>query len=275
MPELPEVEIVRTGLESYLKNQVIEQITSFRLNLRYPLPNFNCLAGQRLLNIRRRSKYLLFEFEKESSESDLLVWHLGMTGQFHVLPHDAQAAAHEHVRFDFYDGLSLRYRDARRFGYAGLMPLSAWLQHPWYLSLGVEPLEPGFSLDTLANHCKSRKAPIKTVIMDAAVVVGVGNIYASESLFLAGIHPKRAAGRIAAERLEMLVVAIKQTLLAAIEAGGSSISDFVKVDGKPGYFAHAFNVYGRDGQLCLRCGGMIKRIVQAGRSSFYCSGCQH
>jgi len=169
----------------------------------------------------------------------------------------------------------LRCRDARRFGYAGLMPLSSWSQHPWYLSLGVEPLEENFSLDSLLGSCKGRKAPIKTVVMDASVVVGVGNIYASESLFLAGIHPKRAAGRISKERLAMLVVSIKQTLLAAIEAGGSSISDFVQVDGKPGYFAHAFNVYGRDGQLCLRCGSIIKRIVQAGRSSFYCSGCQH
>lgn len=277
MPELPEVEVVRTGLESLLLGRRVHSVTAFRADLRYPLPDFSPLFGHRVGNIRRRSKYLLFDFEaKESgSEAQTLVWHLGMTGQFHVLSKDTPAGSHEHVRFDFDDGSSLRYRDARRFGYAGLMGKGDWEQHVWFKRLGVEPLLDTFDAEILLSHCRGRKAPIKTLIMDAHVVVGVGNIYAAESLFLAGIHPARAAGRISQKRLESLVLAIKETLAAAIQAGGSSISDFVQVDGKPGYFAHTFHVYGREGEPCMSCDTKIRRMIQAGRSSFYCPNCQH
>ena len=204
----------------------------------------------------------------------VLVWHLGMTGQFHILPADVEAGAHEHVRFDLSDGQSLRYRDARRFGYAGLLASSELASHPWFARLGPEPLSGDFDARHLSSICQGRKAPIKTVIMDAANVVGVGNIYAAESLFRAGIHPARAAGKISKKRLALLVEMIRQVLNEAIQAGGSSISDFVKADGKPGYFAHSFQVYGRENEACLRCEKKIKRIVQAGRSSFYCPGCQ-
>jgi len=283
MPELPEVEVVRTGLEALLLGRKVQSVTAFRADLRYPLPRFLSLLGQRIQAIRRRSKYLLFDFEGggdgdgESNPSDLqtLVWHLGMTGQFHVLPKDTVAGAHEHVRFDFDDGRSLRYRDARRFGYAGLMAKTDWEQHAWFKCLGPEPLFDTFDMACLLAHCQGRKAPIKSLIMDAHVVVGVGNIYASESLFLAAIHPNRAAGRISKQRLQVLVEAIKTTLAAAIQAGGSSISDFVKVDGKPGYFAHHFHVYGREGEPCTACSTKIRKITQAGRSSFYCPNCQH
>jgi len=283
MPELPEVEVVRTGLESFLLGKAVQSVTTYRANLRYPLPDFSSLVDQRIVAIRRRSKYLLFDFEgdgKEYTENGVangltLVWHLGMTGQFHVLPKATPAGGHEHVRFDFNDGSSLRYRDARRFGYAGLMATNDWAGHAWLKYLGPEPLLDVFDVEYLLAHCKGRKAPIKTLIMDAHVVVGVGNIYAAESLFLAGIHPARAAGRISKKRLHVLVDAIKVTLAAAIQAGGSSISDFVKVDGKPGYFAHTFHVYGRQGESCASCDVKIRKIIQAGRSSFYCPSCQH
>ncbi|MDQ6954583.1 MAG: bifunctional DNA-formamidopyrimidine glycosylase/DNA-(apurinic or apyrimidinic site) lyase [Mariprofundaceae bacterium] len=275
MPELPEVEVVRTGLEPLLQGRVLQSITTFRMNLRYPFPDFSPLLNQKLRCIRRRAKYLLFDFENQRETEQTLVWHLGMTGQFHVLPKDVPSGAHEHIRFDFDDEHSLRYRDARRFGYAGLLATVSWQQHDWFKRLGVEPLQDMFDVEVLLKHCLGRKAPIKTLIMDAHVVVGVGNIYASESLFLAAIHPSRAARRISKKRLSTLVSAIKKVLASAIQAGGSSISDFVQIDGKPGYFAHSFQVYGREGKACFRCRGVIRRITQAGRSTFYCPNCQH
>lgn len=272
MPELPEVETIRTGLEPLLVGRKITGISCHRTNLRYPLPNLSTLVGNSVMTVRRRAKYLLFEL---ASGEQTLVWHLGMTGQFHVLPGKTKAGAHEHVRFDLDDGQSLRYRDARRFGYAGLLQTAHLETHPWFKNLGPEPLSNAFNSDHLVSICASRKAPIKNIIMDASTVVGVGNIYASESLFRTGIHPARAAGRISSARLGLLVEAIKTVLTEAIEAGGSTISDFVHTDGKPGYFAHSFQVYGRAGKPCFRCHQPIKRITQAGRSTFYCSGCQH
>lgn len=271
MPELPEVETVRTGLEPLLVGRRIESVTCHRSSLRYPLPGLAVLTGEKVMKVRRRAKYLLFDLEG----GQVLVWHLGMTGQFHVLPQRVEAGAHEHVRFDLTDGQSLRYRDARRFGYAGLLNSDEVEQHPWFIKLGPEPLAADFDAEHLLAACHNRKAPIKSVIMDAAVVVGVGNIYASEALFRAGIYPARAAKRISYKRLVVLTEMIKQVLAEAIEAGGSSISDFVHADGKPGYFSHAFRVYGRQGEACVCCGKTIKRLIQSGRSTFYCSGCQH
>jgi len=272
MPELPEVETIRAGLQPLLVGNTISSATCLRSNLRYPLPNLSALTGHQIIDVRRRAKYLLIEFERSKHT---LVWHLGMTGQFHVLPQQTEAGAHEHVRFDLSDGSSLRYRDARRFGYAGLLDSEQLETHAWFKNLGPEPLSDDFNADYLAACCAGRKAPIKNIIMDAAVVVGVGNIYAAESLFRAGIHPGRAAGRISARRLWQLTTTIKQVLADTIAAGGSTISDFVHADGKPGYFAHQFQVYGRKGEPCFHCGKMIQRITQAGRSTFYCSGCQH
>ena len=271
MPELPEVETVRSGLEPLLMNRNITAVTCFRQQLRYPLPDLSGLVGERIIAVSRRSKYLLFQLDSDQ----LLVWHLGMTGQFHMLSTASEKGSHEHVRIDLTDGQSLRYRDARRFGYAGLIHADQLLSHPWFARLGPEPLSVDFDSNHLAAICHGRKAPIKTVIMDAANVVGVGNIYAAESLLRAGIHPSRAAGRISKKRLALLTDSIKQVLAEAIVAGGSTISDFVKADGKPGYFAHSFQVYGREGKACLRCDKQIKRMVQAGRSTFYCPGCQH
>lgn len=271
MPELPEVEVVRRGLEPLLTGRCIQSVHCAVPALRYPLPNLDVLVGLSCQQISRRAKYLLFEFDHDL----LLVWHLGMTGQFHVLSRDAPKAKHEHVRIEFDDGSSLRYRDVRRFGYAELMSANNWQQHDWFRNLGPEPLSNAFDGEYLHECCYNRKAPIKNVLMDAKAVVGIGNIYAAEALFRAGIHPARSASRTSRKRLHVLTDTVKEILHEAIEAGGSTISDFVQVDGRPGYFAFGFQVYGRAGEECLRCGHVIRRIVQAGRSTFYCPGCQH
>ncbi|MDX8405809.1 MAG: bifunctional DNA-formamidopyrimidine glycosylase/DNA-(apurinic or apyrimidinic site) lyase [Mariprofundus sp.] len=262
--------MVRTGLELGLVGRSVESVVCHRSSLRYPLPDMESVCGCCIIAVRRRAKYLLIDLD----DGRVLVWHLGMTGQFHVLAHDAVQAKHEHVRMNLDDGQSLRYRDARRFGYAGIFDCDQLLRHPWFAALGPEPLGEDFDGAYLAEVCRGRKAPIKSVIMDGHVVVGVGNIYAAESLFRAGIHPGRAAGRIAARRLDLLVSCIADVLAEAIEAGGSTISDFVRADGRPGYFAHAFQVYGRTGQACFSCGQPIRRMQQAGRSTFYCPVCQ-
>lgn len=269
MPELPEVETVRSGLLPMVGRQMMS-CRCHRADLRYPLPDFAPLLGRTVTAVRRRAKYLLFDMNGGVT----LVWHLGMTGQFHLLDADAPAGSHEHVRIDLDNGTSLRYRDARRFGYAGIVDTARLDQHPWFAKLGPEPLSDAFDSAHLAACCQSRATSIKNRIMDAGVVVGVGNIYASESLFRAGIHPTRPAGRISSARLARLVAAIRSVLQEAIAAGGSTISDFVNSDGKPGYFAHSFQVYGRSGKACLRCGTPIKKITQSGRSTFYCPNCQ-
>ena len=271
MPELPEVEVVRTGLEPLLVGREIRKVLCHRQGLRYPLPEMATLVGRRILSLKRRAKYLLFELD----DGRLLVWHLGMTGQFHLLPAEAPAVAHEHVRLDLDNGTSLRYGDLRRFGYAALLPADALNTHIWFNRLGPEPLGEAFDAGYLQSACRGRKGPIKTLLMNASIVVGVGNIYASEALFRAGIHPARAAGNISQKRLAKLVTAIKEVLAEAIAAGGSSIRDFVRADGKPGYFAHAFRVYGREGEPCTVCGEPIRRLKQSGRSTFYCLNCQH
>jgi len=273
VPELPEVETVRRGLAELIMGRRVEQAWCGRSDLRYPFPAgfVSALEGSVISRIDRRGKYLLFAL----GDGRLLAWHLGMTGQFHVLPAQSPAAKHEHVRLLLDDGGSLRYRDARRFGYAGLMDEDHWQSHPWFAHMGPEPLSEDFNAAVLAGLCRGRKSPIKGVIMDAHVVAGIGNIYACEALYGAGIHPGRAAGRISLLRLQGLIDSIRTVLLAAIEAGGSSISDFVRADGRPGMFAHQFSVYGRAGKPCPACGGEIRRIVQAGRSSFFCPGCQH
>jgi len=271
MPELPEVETVRRGLSPHVVGRRLIGSAHNGLSLRFPLPELHSLHGRQLNAIDRRSKYLLFRFEGDM----VLLWHLGMTGQFHVLPAGEAAGRFELVRFDFDSGISLRYRDARRFGYAGMCGEAELPVHPWLIHLGVEPLLEEFTAGYLQERLAGRRAPLKTALMDASVVVGVGNIYASESLFRAGIHPAVPSGKVSTARLERLVGSVKSVLAEAIEAGGSSIRDFVHADGKPGYFAHNFAVYGREGKGCSVCGRTVRRMVQAGRSTFYCPGCQH
>jgi formamidopyrimidine-DNA glycosylase len=272
MPELPEVEVVCRGLSPLLVAQRVSSVELMRDNLRFPLPGSMVqeLPGLIFSSVSRRSKYLLFHFDR----GPVLIWHLGMTGQFHVLDQSSPLGAHEHVRINMENGTALCYRDARRFGYAGLSTPEAVAGHKWFNRLGPEPLGDAFSVDYLIGQCRGRRAPIKALLMNAHVVVGVGNIYASEALFRSGIHPGRAAGKISKARMAVLVEAVRSVLGEAIDAGGSTISDFVQVDGKPGYFAHQFRVYGREDEPCCECGRPIRRMVQSGRSTFYCLGCQ-
>jgi len=273
MPELPEVEVVCRGLSPLLAGCRVQGVDLMRRNLRYPLPDGmeTLLPGMTITGVSRRAKYILFHFDADV----VLIWHLGMTGQFHVLDKGSPKGLHEHVRIHLDNGKSLCYRDARRFGYAGLSTPQALSSHAWFRKLGAEPLDKAFDAGYLYACCRGRKSSVKSVLMNAAVVVGVGNIYASEALFRSGIHPAIAAGRISLARVERLVAATKQVLAEAIRAGGSTISDFVKADSRPGYFAHQFRVYGREGEACYQCGKPIRRMVQAGRSTFYCAGCQH
>ncbi|PIQ32286.1 MAG: bifunctional DNA-formamidopyrimidine glycosylase/DNA-(apurinic or apyrimidinic site) lyase [Zetaproteobacteria bacterium CG_4_9_14_3_um_filter_49_83] len=271
MPELPEVEVVRLGLEPLLSGQMIVEVKCFREGLRYPFPDFSSLTAQHFTSVQRRAKYLLFRLDGP----EVLIWHLGMTGQFHVVPVSQEKTKHEHARFVLSNGNAMIYRDPRRFGYVGLLPADTWASHVWFSNLGVEPLQDAFTGEYLFQLTRQRKAPIKQVLMDASVVVGIGNIYASESLFRARIHPATAACRISGARIQRLVTSVRTVLGEALEAGGSTISDFVHVDGKPGYFAHDFRVYGRDGKACRLCSTPIRKLVQAGRSTFYCPSCQH
>ncbi|MDT8376003.1 MAG: bifunctional DNA-formamidopyrimidine glycosylase/DNA-(apurinic or apyrimidinic site) lyase [Mariprofundaceae bacterium] len=273
MPELPEVEVICRGLSPLLVGQRISSVELMRDDLRFPLPvsMVRELPGLIFTSISRRSRYLLFHFDR----GPVLIWHLGMTGQFHVLAQESLPGAHEHVRVNMENGRVLCYRDARRFGYAGLSRPDLLAEHKWFSRLGPEPLQDSFSAAYLTGQCTGRRAPVKSLLMDAHVVAGIGNIYASEVLFRSGIHPARAAGNISEARVTLLTEAVRSVLGEAIAAGGSSISDFVKVDGSPGYFSHQFRVYGRQGEPCYRCGRSIRRMVQSGRSTFYCPGCQH
>lgn len=270
MPELPEVETVVSGLKPQLTGKTLISIKDSGKKLRYPLPDFALLQQAKVLDVQRRAKYLLFHFDNNTT----LIWHLGMTGQFHVLAQHQAAAKHEHVTLTFDDGSTLRYRDARRFGYADICPTSALDSHVWFVKLGLEPLFDAFDAKYLKNMLKTRRISIKQAIMDNQVVVGVGNIYASESLYRATINPTQQASSLKVKQYQSLVEHIKIVLQQAIEAGGSTISDFVKADGKPGYFAHSFKVYGRDGKACYACKTSIEKIVQGGRASFFCPLCQ-
>jgi formamidopyrimidine-DNA glycosylase len=268
MPELPEVETTRRGIEPHLCGQRIERIFLRETRLRWPVsPEVAGLAGRRIEAVSRRAKYLLMRLDRGN-----LIWHLGMSGSMRVLPTGSPVAVHEHIEFQFENGLSLKFRDPRRFGslfYCEQDPL----QHRLLRALGPEPMAQEFNADYLYRRCRGRSAAIKTVLMNSHIVVGVGNIYASEALYLAGIRPTRAAGRISRARLAKLVDAVRATLNAAIAAGGSTLRDFTQADGKPGYFRQALQVYANKGQ-CHACGKAIRHLVQGQRSSYYCPGCQ-
>jgi formamidopyrimidine-DNA glycosylase len=272
MPELPEVEVSRLGLEPHLVGQILTTCVARRANLRLPIPQdlHTRLAGHRLAAIRRRGKYLLFHWP---TASGWLIVHLGMSGSLRLVPPGALAGAHDHFDLCF-PATVMRLKDPRRFG------LVLWQEgdnpeaHPLLATLGMEPLSASFTADWLAALVQGRKTPIKTLLMDAHVLVGVGNIYAAESLFRAGIAPLRPAGNISGACLKRLVAAIRETLSEAIEAGGSSVRDYVHSDGGAGSFQLRCAVYGRAGQVCPRCGAIICQIRQSGRSSFYCPRCQ-
>lgn len=269
MPELPEVETTRRGIAPHLEGRVITGALVRDARLRWPVPDLGALlAGRRVLAVERRAKYLLLRFAHGT-----LIAHLGMSGSLRVLPSDSPARRHDHVDLVFGDRC-LRLHDPRRFGALLWSPGADPLQHPRLRDLGPEPFDVAFDGAYLHRAARGRRAPIKALLMDGRVVVGVGNIYATESLFLAGIHPARASGRVSLARLERLATEVKAVLGRAVERGGTTLRDFVNESGEPGYFAQELFVYGRAGQPCRRCGQTIRTRQIGQRASAYCPGCQ-
>jgi formamidopyrimidine-DNA glycosylase len=270
MPELPEVETARRGLEPWLLNQRIRSAVLRHRGMRWPvradLPRL--LAGHSIRSVGRRSKYLLID-----CESGWLILHLGMSGSLRMVPAQQLPGKHDHFDLVLENGQALRLTDPRRFGAVIWQPGEP-ARHKLLQDLGPEPFDATFDAKWLHGRTRGRSAPIKNVLMDSHIVCGVGNIYANESLFRAGIRPSRAAGRISLQRYGLLVQAVRATLDAAIAAGGSTLRDFVQADGSPGYFQQQTFVYGRLGQPCRRCGTTIKGVRIGQRSAFYCPTCQ-
>lgn len=270
MPELPEVETTRRGIEPHLVGRRVTGVIVRQRRLRWPVPRAldRALPGQIVRGVRRRAKYLLLD-----TDAGTAILHLGMSGSLRIVPSGLPAGKHDHVDIQFDSGQCLRLTDPRRFG-ALLWTTHDAQTHELLTGLGPEPLSTDFDGAHLFAASRGRKVAVKHFIMDSHIVVGVGNIYANEALFMAGIHPTRPAGRISRERYAALAQAIKQVLAASIEMGGTTLRDFVGGDGKPGYFKQTLRVYDRAGEPCRQCGAPIrgKRIGQ--RSSFYCVNCQ-
>jgi formamidopyrimidine-DNA glycosylase len=268
MPELPEVEVTKRGLEPYLAGRKISGVAVREPRLRWPIPSeVHRLAGRTVRGIQRRGKYLLVD-----CGDGHLILHLGMSGSLRVLPAGTPAQKHDHFDLRLGDRV-LRLRDPRRFG-AVLWTSADIESHPLLVHLGIEPLSRELHAARLHQLTRPHRTAIKAFLMDGRRIVGVGNIYANESLFLAGIHPRVSARRLSLERCRKLSGAIKQTLRSAIRAGGSTLRDFVGADGNAGYFQQNYWVYDRAGQPCRRCGGLIRKIQQGQRSTFYCASCQ-
>lgn len=269
MPELPEVEITRRGIEPFVLGKTITGVTVRNPNLRQRVPRnlARIVVGRRVERLRRRGKYILFDFDAGS-----LIVHLGMSGSLRLI--DAQSAPRKHDHVDLVFGRSaLRLRDPRRFGMI-LWSRGDTSRHPLLARLGVEPLSEAFTAEFLYRVTRGRGVGIKQLLMNAGVIVGVGNIYANESLFKAGIHPRARARRLSRARCARLVEAVRETLVAAIAAGGSSVRDFVHSDGASGYFQHNYYVYDRAALPCRVCGAGIRVARLGQRSSFYCTTCQ-
>lgn len=286
MPELPEVETVRRGLAPAFEGRRITACTLHRPDLRFPFPDqmSERISGQSVERIDRRSKYLLFRL----SSGETLLAHLGMSGRFSVEADDTRSQpgdfvhaepanpAHDHVVFDVEGGVTVRYNDPRRFGFMTLFETGAEEQVSYLSVLGPEPHSNEFSVAYLNEALKGKKSPIKTALLDQSIIAGLGNIYVCEALFRAGISPRRTAASVVGARAERLVPHIRDVILEAIDAGGSSLRDFASADGALGYFQHRFRVYGREGEACPTpgCDSKVKRLVQSGRSTFYCGQCQ-
>jgi formamidopyrimidine-DNA glycosylase len=282
MPELPEVETVRRGLAPAMEGAVIARAAVNRPDLRWPFPERMAerLTGVRVNGLRRRSKYILADLDT----GETLLIHLGMSGRMTVsgdplgqfVHEHPQAQKHDHVVLHMDNGARITFNDPRRFGAMDLLETATAEQHKLLSVLGPEPLGNDFHEEHLIAAFKGRNTPVKSALLDQGIIAGLGNIYVCEALFRAGISPKRKAGQIAAPRVAALVPIIRTVLEDAIRAGGSSLKDFRQANGELGYFQHAFDAYGREGQPCRRegCGGTIARITQSGRSSFYCGKCQ-
>ena len=273
MPELPEVEVLRRSLEPRLLERRIRSVDIGAVPLREPLRRQALRRrseGQRILRLRRRSKYLLLDLSGEST----LVLHLGMSGRLTLAPSRTPPEPHEHLAFHLDRGEKLRFRDPRRFGLALALPTAGLERDPHFAHLGVEPLADGFSGAVLELLARGRRGAVKSFLMDGRLVVGVGNIYASESLHRAGIHPERSVARIAPPRWEALATAIVAVLESAIEEGGTTLNDFTDGLGEAGEYQVSLQVYDREGEPCPRCGAPIRRRVHAGRSTYFCGRCQ-
>lgn len=282
MPELPEVETVRRGLAPVMEGAVITDAAVNRPDLRWPFPDRMAerLTGQRIERLRRRSKYILADL----SGGETLLIHLGMSGRMTVsgdplgrfVHEHPTAQKHDHVVLNMDNGARIIFNDPRRFGMMDLMPTATAAQHKLLAILGPEPLGNDFHEEHLIAAFNGRNTPVKTALLDQRIVAGLGNIYVCEVLFRTKIAPTRKAGRIAPKRVATLVPVIRQVLQEAIEAGGSSLRDFRQADGELGYFQHSFDAYGREGKPCHTpgCRGVIGRIIQGGRSTFYCAQCQ-
>ena len=269
MPELPEVETTRLGLAPHLEGKRIRGVVLRRANLRWPIPaEIECvLPGQRILAVRRRAKYLLLDTDAGSA-----LLHLGMTGSLRVLPASTPVNTHDHVDLQLSSGQVMRFNDPRRFGSLLWQPTGE--THELLQALGPEPLSEHFNGDYLFERSRGRKAPVKTFLMDQRIVVGVGNIYAAESLFRAGISPLRAAGKVSRERYQRLAQAAKDILAYAITRGGTTLRDFISPDGTPGYFEQELSAYGRGGLPCPGCGRAMKSANIGQRTSVWCAYCQ-
>ncbi|MCE7032203.1 bifunctional DNA-formamidopyrimidine glycosylase/DNA-(apurinic or apyrimidinic site) lyase [Lysobacter sp. GX 14042] len=269
MPELPEVETIRAGLEPHLTGRAVTAATLRRPDLRWPIAAevASLLPGHRITAVRRRAKYLLLD---TGAGSALL--HLGMSGSLRVLPGDTPVRAHDHVDLALDDGRVLRFNDPRRFGC--LLWQATGQVHPLLARLGPEPLGPQFHGDHLFAASRGRRGPIKAFLMDQTVVVGVGNIYAAEALFAAGISPLRPAGSVSRERYRRLAAEVRAVLQAAIGRGGTTLRDFVSPDGSAGYFVQDLAVYGRGGKPCPRCGARLREARIGQRASVWCGRCQ-
>lgn len=277
MPELPEVETIRRGIEPHVVGRSIRNVVVRDRRLRWPIPRGfeRKLTGRTIRAVERRGKYLLLDVggATEASGRDRVILHMGMTGRLSVLDPGVTVKKHDHLDLELSDGTLLRFNDARRFGAALWWPGS----HPSHLllrNMGPEPLTEAFNADYLVKRSRRRSAPVKNFLMDGRVVVGVGNIYAVEALFRAGIRPMRPAGRVTRAEYAALVKAVRTVLEDAIAAGGTTFRDFRGSDGAPGYFVQELFVYDRAGEPCRRCGTPIKRLVIGQRSSFYCPRCQ-
>jgi formamidopyrimidine-DNA glycosylase len=270
VPELPEVETTRRGIAPLVRGRRVISVDVREPRLRWPVPPALArdLPGQPLGSVSRRAKFLLLE-----SPAGHLILHLGMSGSLRVVSHALPPEKHDHLDVVMDDGRCLRFRDPRRFG-AALWTSEDPLRHPLLKNLGPEPLDDAFDAEWLHHRSRGRRVAVKSFLMNSQVVAGVGNIYASEALFLAGIHPARAAGHISLERYHRLVDAVRKVLEDAIAAGGTTLRDFVDSAGNPGYFSQRLRVYGRQDEACEQCGASVRSRVIGQRSTFYCPRCQ-
>ena len=273
MPELPEVEVLRRSLERRLPGRRILRVETRSPMLREPLDRRRLrrlLEGRRVEGLRRRAKYLWIDLEGGST----LVIHLGMSGRLTVVAEHTPEELHEHLLCHLDRGERLRLVDPRRFGVAFAAPSAALAGDPHFTHLGIEPLEGELTGEYLRGRARGRRGPVKNFLMDGRIVVGVGNIYASESLWRARVHPRRSTARVSAATWERLAENVRAVLTDAIEQGGTTLNDFIDGEGNSGYFQVALSVYGREGEDCPRCAREVRRLVMAGRSTFYCPGCQ-